>query len=194
MAGTWKCGAAVAVMLALASCDSGRDDLGGRPVDRSQFSGPETSLKIDLPGAQSEASLVRLKDGTVVYVVKRLGSGTDRLLTPQEFAERIYSARSNRGWVEKLLNITSPAGFVWVSIGILGQAIFMGRMLVQWMASERSKRSVIPVAFWWMSLGGAVILVAYFVWRRDIVGVVGQGTGLFIYVRNLVLIRRSRGA
>lgn len=182
------------MVFALAGCDSGREEIGGRPVDRAQFSGPETSIKIDLPGAQSEASLVRTKDGSVVYVVKRLGAGTDRLLTPQEFAELTYRARSNRGWFQKLLNITSPAGFVWVSIGLLGQTIFMGRMLVQWMASERSKRSVIPVAFWWMSLGGAVMLVVYFVWRRDIIGVVGQGTGLFIYVRNLVLIRRSRGA
>jgi lipid-A-disaccharide synthase-like uncharacterized protein len=76
----------------------------------------------------------------------------------------------------------------------MGQLVFTGRMLVQWLASERSGRSVIPVAFWWMSLGGAVMLVAYFVWRRDIVGIVGQATGLFIYARNLVLIRKSRGA
>lgn len=183
-------------MVALAACDAGRDELGGvgRPVNRADFSGAETNLKIDLPGAQSEANLVRLKDGRVAYVVKRLGAGTDRVLTPAEFAEILYRARSSRGWVEKLLNITSPAGMLWVSIGLLGQLIFTGRMLVQWMASERSKRSVIPVAFWWMSLGGAVMLVVYFVWRRDIVGVVGQGTGLFIYARNLVLIRRSRGA
>ena len=202
MAGFWKWKAAAAkaaaltVMLALAACDGGRDELGntGKPVDPAKFSGPQTNLKIDLPGAQSEASLVRLQDGSIGYVVKRLGAGTDRQLTPEEFAELVYRARSNRGWFEKLLNITSPAGMVWVSIGLLGQLIFTGRMLVQWMASERSKRSVIPVAFWWMSLGGAVMLVVYFVWRRDIVGVVGQGTGLFIYARNLMLIRKSRGA
>ncbi len=184
------------VMCALAACDSGPAALEdtGKPVDRAQFAGPETNLKIDLPGAQSEASLVRLRDGSIGYVVKRPGAGTDRLLSPAQFAELVYHARSNRGWVEKLLNITSPAGMAWVSIGLLGQLIFTGRMLVQWVASERSKRSVIPVAFWWMSLGGAVMLVVYFVWRRDIVGVVGQGTGLFIYARNLVLIRRSRGA
>lgn len=195
MADSWKWWAAVAAMLTLVACDSGRDELGGQgqPVDPAKFSGAQTSLKIDLPGAQSEAALVRLNDGSIGYVVKRLGAGTDRLLTPAEFAELLYNARSNRGWFQKLLNITSPAGMVWVSIGLLGQLIFTGRMIVQWMASERSKRSVIPVAFWWMSLGGAVMLVVYFVWRRDIVGVVGQGTGLFIYARNLVLIRRSRG-
>jgi lipid-A-disaccharide synthase-like uncharacterized protein len=192
----WKWGAALAMLLTLAACDSGRDEFkeAGRPVVRSEFAGPETSVKIDLPGAQSEASLVRLKNGSIGYVVKRLGAGTDRLLTAEEFAGMVYRARSDRGWLEKLLNITSPAGMLWVSIGLLGQLIFTGRMIVQWMASERSKRSVVPVAFWWMSLGGAVMLVVYFVWRRDIVGVVGQGTGLFIYARNLMLIRRSRGA
>jgi len=187
--------AAVAAMAMLVGCDSARDELNnaGRPVDPSLFASTPARLKIDLPGAQSEAGLVRLKNGTIGYVIKRLGPGTDRLLTPVEFAELSFKSRSNRGWLEKLLNITSPAGMVWVSIGLLGQLIFTGRMLVQWMASEKEKRSVVPVAFWWMSLGGAVMLVVYFVWRRDIVGVVGQGTGLFIYVRNLMLIRRSRG-
>jgi lipid-A-disaccharide synthase-like uncharacterized protein len=194
MAGLSRFCAALAVVVALAGCDGDSQEIGGRPVDRAQFAGPETSIKIDLPGARSEASLVRLRDGSVVYVVKRPGADTDRLLTPQEFAELTYRARANRGWFMTLLNITSPAGIAWVSIGLLGQLIFTGRMLVQWMASERSKRSVIPIAFWWMSLGGAVMLVVYFVWRRDIVGIVGQGTGLFIYARNLVLIRKSRGA
>jgi lipid-A-disaccharide synthase-like uncharacterized protein len=65
-------------------------------------------------------------------------------------------------------------------------------MLIQWFASEKSGRSVIPVAFWWMSLIGATMLLVYFIWRRDIVGILGQATGWGIYVRNLVLIRRSR--
>jgi len=187
---------AIAAVFFLAGCDQGRDELGpvGRPADSVQFSGPQTRLKIDLPGAKDNVKLVRLRDGSIGYVVKRLGPGTDCLLTPEEFAEFVYRTRSNRGWVETILNITSPAGIAWVTLGLLGQLVFTGRMLVQWLASERSKRSVIPVAFWWMSLVGAVMLVAYFVWRRDIVGIVGQATGLFIYARNLVLIRRSRGA
>jgi len=166
----------------------------GRAVDPAEFNGPEARIKIDLPGAKDNVKLVRLRDGGVGFVVKRLGAGTDRLLTPPEFAEFVYTTRRGSGWFESLLNITSPAGIAWVTLGLLGQLIFTGRMLVQWIASERSKRSVIPVAFWWMSLGGAVMLVTYFVWRRDIVGIVGQATGLFIYARNLALIRKSRGA
>ncbi|MEC7351885.1 MAG: lipid-A-disaccharide synthase N-terminal domain-containing protein [Planctomycetota bacterium] len=77
---------------------------------------------------------------------------------------------------------------MWVSVGLFGQALFTGRMLVQWLASERLRRSTIPVAFWWMSLAGATMLLAYFIWRRDIVGVLGQGLGWIIYVRNLGLI------
>ena len=73
------------------------------------------------------------------------------------------------------------------------QVLFTGRMLVQWLASEKRKRSVVPVAFWWMSLIGGVMLLTYFIWRKDIVGVAGQSTGLLVYGRNLILIRRRRG-
>lgn len=193
----WTWLALCAAVVFLGACggpDDGALDRVGRPVDTAQFDGPETRMKVDLPGAKDNVKLVRLRDGSMGYVVKRLGAGTDRLLTPVEFAEFVYGARTKSGWLESILNITSPAGVVWVGLGLLGQLVFTGRMLVQWVASERSKKSVIPVAFWWMSLVGAVMLVTYFVWRRDIVGVVGQGTGLFIYARNLMLIRKSRGA
>ncbi|MDA0812051.1 MAG: lipid-A-disaccharide synthase N-terminal domain-containing protein [Verrucomicrobia bacterium] len=83
------------------------------------------------------------------------------------------------------LNITSTAGIFWVGVGLLGQVLFTGRMIVQWIASEKEKRSIVPTSFWWMSLGGATMLIVYFVWRVDIVGVIGQATGWFIYVRNL---------
>ena len=80
---------------------------------------------------------------------------------------------------------------VWLTIGFLGQAFFSSRFLVQWIASERARRSVIPLAFWFLSLGGGATLLAYAIYRRDPVFIVGQGTGLFIYVRNLMLIRRE---
>ncbi|HAI14296.1 MAG TPA: hypothetical protein DCM28_21505, partial [Phycisphaerales bacterium] len=73
---------------------------------------------------------------------------------------------------------------MWVAVGLLGQVLFTGRMIVQWIASEKSKRSVVPTAFWWMSLIGASMLITYFIWRKDVVGVLGQATGWFIYVRN----------
>lgn len=192
----WKWLAALAAVFSLAACGQSSSELDrvGRPVDGTTFADSANSIKVGLPGARDEVGLVRRPDGSVGYVVKRMGAGTDRLLTADEFSELVFHSRNSRGWLARLLNITSPTGICWVMIGILGQLIFTGRMLVQWLASEKSKRSVIPVAFWWMSLGGAVMLVIYFVWRRDIVGVVGQGTGLFIYARNLMLIRKSRGS
>ena len=92
----------------------------------------------------------------------------------------------------KLLNITSPIGIAWVGLGLLGQGLFTGRMIVQWLVSEKNKRSVVPVAFWWMSLAGATMLVTYFAWRKDIVGILGQSIGWLIYSRNLWLIYRHK--
>ena len=79
----------------------------------------------------------------------------------------------------------------WVAVGIGGQVCFTLRMLVQWLASERRKKSVVPIAFWYLSLCGGSILLAYAIHRRDPVFILGQATGVFIYVRNLILIRRS---
>lgn len=83
------------------------------------------------------------------------------------------------------------SGTLWTVIGFVGQALFSGRFLVQWLASERRRASIIPVAFWYFSLGGGVFLLAYAIHRRDPVFIVGQGLGLFVYLRNLVLIRRG---
>ena len=81
---------------------------------------------------------------------------------------------------------------VWLRIGFLGQTLFSARFVIQWLASERMRRSVVPHAFWWFSLAGGVTLLAYALWRGDPVFVLGQGLGLFVYLRNLMLIRRHR--
>jgi len=72
-------------------------------------------------------------------------------------------------------------------------AYFPASFIVQWIASERSRRSVIPVSFWYYSIGGGLTLLAYSIYRLDPVFIVGQGAGLFIYARNLHLIHRSPG-
>ena len=100
----------------------------------------------------------------------------------------------SHGRLFHVLNITTPFGLVWVAVGLLGQALFTGRMIVQWIVSEKEKRSTIPVAFWWMSLAGSSMLVIYFIWRKDVVGVLGQSTGWFVYLRNLLLIHRAKPA
>jgi lipid-A-disaccharide synthase-like uncharacterized protein len=87
------------------------------------------------------------------------------------------------------------SGTIWVAIGFLGQALFTSRFLVQWIASERRGESIIPLAFWWLSLAGGLTLLSYAIWRQDPVFIVGQATGLVVYTRNLVLIgRKRRGA
>ena len=80
----------------------------------------------------------------------------------------------------------------WVLLGFAAQAFFTARFAVQWIASERVGRSVIPVAFWWCSIGGGLLLLVYALYRRDPVFIAGQGLGLFIYVRNLQFIIRGR--
>ena len=77
-------------------------------------------------------------------------------------------------------------------LGLLGQALFFSRFLVQWVASEKKGRSVVPLSFWYLSLGGGGLLLAYALWRKDPVIVLGQAVGLFVYVRNLMLIHRRQ--
>lgn len=84
---------------------------------------------------------------------------------------------------------------LWRTIGFAGQGVFFSRFLVQWIASEKQKRSVIPNAFWFLSLLGGLTLFAYAIWLGDPVFIVGQATGAFIYTRNIWLIYRpSAGA
>ena len=77
---------------------------------------------------------------------------------------------------------------LWLGIGFFGQAMFTGRFLVQWLASEKKQESYIPLAFWYFSISGGIILLAYAIHKQDPVFIFGQGLGVFIYLRNLHLI------
>jgi lipid-A-disaccharide synthase-like uncharacterized protein len=81
---------------------------------------------------------------------------------------------------------------IWLVIGFLGQALFSARFIVQWIKSEREKKSVFPIAFWYFSIAGGVTLLAYAIYRKDPVFIVGQLTGLFIYFRNLYFVTYER--
>jgi lipid-A-disaccharide synthase-like uncharacterized protein len=83
---------------------------------------------------------------------------------------------------------------VWLLVGFLGQGLFFSRFLIQWWQSEREGRSIIPVAFWYFSVGGGVVLLAYSIYKLDPVFIAGQGVGLFVYLRNLYLISREQAA
>jgi lipid-A-disaccharide synthase-like uncharacterized protein len=80
---------------------------------------------------------------------------------------------------------------IWVGIGFLGQGLFFGRWVIQWIASERNAESRVPISFWYMSLIGGLITLAYAIYRKDPVFISGQSIGAFVYLRNLILIRRA---
>ena len=80
---------------------------------------------------------------------------------------------------------------IWIGIGFFGQGLFFGRLVIQWIVSERNAESRIPVAFWYMSLIGGLITLSYAIYRRDPVFIAGQGVGTFVYLRNLILISKT---
>jgi lipid-A-disaccharide synthase-like uncharacterized protein len=152
------------------------------------------NAKIDLQQRLKDVEVQRTPDGE--FVVLRTPAGDEHVSTA-EFVERLWNAQqdvASHGWLFRVLNITTPIGLAWVLLGFGGQALFTSRMLLQWWASEKAKRSVVPESFWWASLVGGVMLLVYFVWRKDVVGVIGQSTGAFVYARNLVLIHRHHQA
>ncbi|MGB3272439.1 MAG: lipid-A-disaccharide synthase N-terminal domain-containing protein [Xanthobacteraceae bacterium] len=80
----------------------------------------------------------------------------------------------------------------WVALGFVAQAFFTMRFVVQWIASERARKSIIPVAFWFFSIGGGVLLLIYALYRRDPVFIAGQAFGLLVYFRNVYFIMAHR--
>ncbi|MFO1183840.1 MAG: lipid-A-disaccharide synthase N-terminal domain-containing protein [Bauldia sp.] len=81
---------------------------------------------------------------------------------------------------------------LWVVFGFVAQTLFFMRFLVQWLASERAGRSVVPASFWIFSIGGGTLLLIYAIYRTDPVFIAGQAAGLFVYLRNIVFLRRER--
>ncbi len=86
----------------------------------------------------------------------------------------------------------STEEMIWLGIGFFGQGLFFSRWLLQWFVSERKAESQIPVSFWYMSLIGSVIVLAYAIHRLDPVFMAGQSVGTLVYVRNLILIHRTQ--
>lgn len=97
------------------------------------------TVKVELAGADEDVEVVRIGEGEYRFVL-HTAEGR-RELTPHAFAERVHREQASRSWVLVLLNATSPAAFLWVGLGLLGQLLFSGRMLVQWIASERHRRT-----------------------------------------------------
>ncbi|HYG86616.1 MAG TPA: lipid-A-disaccharide synthase N-terminal domain-containing protein [Azospirillum sp.] len=89
---------------------------------------------------------------------------------------------------------TSSTEMIWIAVGLFAQALFMMRFVVQWIASERIRRSIVPEAFWYFSIGGGLLLLAYSIYRVDPVYMLGQALGLIIYIRNIYFVWTHKNA
>ena len=142
------------------------------------------------------AQLVQ-REGHVTIKAMPYDGGDAAFIDPQTYFDAVYQQHQQRSFGAKLVmtlfNVSSLATVGWVVLGFVGQLLFAGRMLVQWIATERKRQSVIPTAFWWLALSGASMLLLYFIWRKDIIGIFGQGLGWMIYVRNLYFIYTHSG-
>lgn len=161
------------------------------------------------PSLHHERYDFAMRVGAVELLAERTGGGW-RFVEPPALAgqgemdagafmsavNRQIAAWESRPAFERTLlgffNITNWGNFAWVAIGLGGQIAFFGRMLVQWITSEKRRESVVPEMFWWLSLFGGMCLFTYFVWRVDFVGVLGQSTGVVVYARNLRLIYKQK--
>ena len=83
---------------------------------------------------------------------------------------------------------------IWKAVGFAGQALFGSRFLVQWIATERRRQSVVPTAFWYLSLCGGLTLLSYAISIKDSVFITGQSFGVLVYVRNLWFVHRQKAA
>lgn len=159
-----------------------------------------TDLTVSVGSIEIMLDRTHSPDGNLEYTViapARLRS--DQVYNPNQLdhfiAQQVAEWNARPALERHLLgffNITTWGTFGWVMIGLVGQAAFFGRMFIQWIISERSKVSTVPEIFWWFSFIGGVCLFTYFVWRVDIVGVMGQSTGIVIYARNLKLLQKEK--
>lgn len=101
----------------------------------------------------------------------------------------IELARSVGGYLHDVFVTRLDA---WVLLGFVAQGFFTARFVVQWIASERAGKSVVPLTFWLLSIGGGALLLAYALYRRDPVFIAGQAFGVFVYLRNLYFVMRER--
>lgn len=170
-------------------------------LERSKRIDPRAHrLEVRLGARQIAVEFRPLGDGSFEYHTKGWREVDDLGWIPAVEFQTHMAAEMNawerRPGLERTLlgffNISSWLNFTWVALGLLGQCCFFGRMFVQWIKSEREGSSVVPPVFWWLSFFGGVLLFSYFVWRVDMVGVLGQSSGVVIYARNLRLIHKQK--
>lgn len=170
----------------------------GAPAVRHDLREGAQTVPLRIGGVKGDVEVVTSETGEHTFRLLFRDQPASDVLTSAQFIEK-FGAGAHESVVRnagnaafRVLNISNWWGLGWVLIGFGGQAAFFGRMAIQWVVSERRRDSVVPEAFWWLSLAGGVALFTYFVWRQDIVGVLGQSSGVVIYARNLRLIHKRR--
>jgi len=104
----------------------------------------------------------------------------------------IYSLSQSVG--EYLYDVFVTRFDLWLVFGLLAQLVFTARFLVQWLASEKAGRSVVPMAFWFLSIAGGTMTLIYGIQRREPVIIIGQALSIFIYIRNVMLIFKNKSS
>jgi lipid-A-disaccharide synthase-like uncharacterized protein len=123
----------------------------------------------------------------LIAVLQETESIWARLFTSDFWTVELWSAAF---WTQDVAESTNIS--LWLlCVGLFGQTMFFSRFLVQWMVSEKAKKSVFPMAFWYLSLAGGSILFIYAYQRNDPVIMIGQAVGLFVYTRNVMLRKRE---
>jgi len=145
---------------------------------------------IKLPDSSAQVYIQRDASGNSQYFIWHPGGAPEKI-TADQLTDRLYTAGKGAGLISSLGGASATVVF-WLGLGLFGQLLFTGRMVVQWIASERKGTSVVPPIFWWMSLIGSLLLLAYFLWRRDPIGLLGQAFGSFIYLRNIIWILEGK--
>jgi len=148
-------------------------------------------VELKLPEEGAKVYLHQQPDGQFAYLIAHRDGTLDHI-APDQLAATLYeSAKTPSTWLAQVLH--NPVLLFWLTIGLIGQVLFTGRMVVQYVASHRMGKSVVPPLFWWMSLIGSLMLLAYFLWRRDPIGLLGQAFGSFVYLKNIMwLMTESR--
>lgn len=110
-----------------------------------------------------------------------------------EIKEILSTADSSKIKLQDIKKAIKHESYFWYFIGFLGEALFGSRMFIQWVASEKAKKNVIPVTFWYLSLFGSSLVFAYALHLRDPVFILSKGAGFFIYIRNIILLLKEKG-
>lgn len=159
--------------------------------------GAEITGEVRVGNSRGKVEVLRVEGQEPTLRILFRDHGASPPMTPEEFInllgeKRYRDAVAPRTWVFAILNTTSWGGVIWVCVGFVAQVAFTGRVIVQWLVSERERRSVVPASYWWISLFGGIVLFAYFGWRQDLVAILGQAPGIVVYGRNLRLLYKHR--